>query len=82
MPQPSLIPHLDSCHASMHTSTAPRGDDLDADYVNEEYDRQQMVGAQNNADTTPRVATSMLSRSLSLLRTIIPMWKVLDCSLL
>jgi hypothetical protein len=29
----------------MPTRAAPRGDDLDADYVNEEYDRQQQVGA-------------------------------------
>ena len=34
----------------MLTGAAPRGDDLDADYVNEEYDRHQLVGAQNNAD--------------------------------
>ena len=50
-------------------SAAPRGDDLDANYVNEEY-YVQPVGTQNNADTTFRVATSMLSRALSPLRTM------------
>lgn len=48
-------PHapLDSQPLEMPTSAAPRGDDLDGDYVNEEYDRRQPVGAQNNADTMP-----------------------------
>lgn len=61
-------------------SAAPRGDDLDANYVNQEYDVQPM-GAQNHADTTFRVATSMLSRSLSPLKTMARIWKALGYSL-
>jgi len=37
----------------MPTIAAPRGDDLDADYVNEEYDGPQPLPAHNNADTMP-----------------------------
>jgi hypothetical protein len=65
----------------MPVSVAPRGDDLGADYVNEEYDRQQPVGAQDGADTMVCVATSTLSQSLSPLKTTARMWKALNCNL-
>lgn len=79
--RPSLRLHLDSNHQLVEMpSAAPRGDDLDANYVDEEYD-VQLVGAQNHADTMFRVATSMLSRSLSPLKTMARMWKALGCSL-